>query len=71
MKALLPVLLIAAAAATTAHAECNAPSTDVKIPDGNTASMDDMLAAKKVRLPKGCGPSWDPIRRPRSSPAAN
>ena len=48
MKALLPVLLIAAAAATTAHADCTAPSTDVKIPDGNTASMDEMLAAKKA-----------------------
>lgn len=48
MKALLPALLLAAAAATIAHAECVPPSTDVKIPDGNTATMDDMLAAKKA-----------------------
>jgi hypothetical protein len=48
MKALLPALLVAAAMATAAHAECTAPSGTVKIPDGNTASMDDMLAAKKA-----------------------
>jgi hypothetical protein len=46
MKALLPALLIAAVAATAAHADCTAPANDVKIPDGNTATMDDMLAAK-------------------------
>lgn len=46
MKALLPALLVAAAAATAAHADCTAPANVVKIPDGNTATMDDMLAAK-------------------------
>ena len=46
MKALLPALLIAAAAAATARAECTAPLNDVKIPDGNTATMDEMLTAK-------------------------
>ena len=48
MKALLPALLVAAVAATAAHADCTAPAQDVKIPDGNTASMDDMLAAKRA-----------------------
>ena len=48
MKALLPALLVAAMAATAARAECTAPNNDVKIPDGNTATMDDMLAAKRA-----------------------
>jgi len=48
MKALLPALLVAAVTATAAHADCTAPAQDVKIPDGNTASMDDMLAAKRA-----------------------
>ena len=48
MKALLPALLVAAVTATAAHADCTAPANDVKIPDGNTASMDDMLAAKRA-----------------------
>lgn len=46
MKVLLPVLLIAAAMALPAHAECTAPLNDVKIPNGNTATMEEMLAAK-------------------------
>ena len=46
MKVLLPALLIAAAMASTAHAACTAPTNDVKIPNGNTATMDEMLAAK-------------------------
>jgi crotonobetainyl-CoA:carnitine CoA-transferase CaiB-like acyl-CoA transferase len=46
MKVLLPALLIAAATATAARAECTAPANEVKIPDGNTATMDEMLAAK-------------------------
>jgi hypothetical protein len=46
MNALLPVLLVAAMATTVARAECTAPSANLKIPDGNTASMDEMLAAK-------------------------
>jgi len=46
MKVLLPVLLIAAALASPAHATCTAPLNDVKIPDGSKATMDEMLAAK-------------------------
>ena len=48
MKVLLPALLIAAALASPAHATCTAPTNEVKIPNGNTATMDEMLAAKKA-----------------------
>jgi len=48
MKVLLPVLLIAAALASPAHAACSAPTNEVKIPSGSTATMDEMLAAKKA-----------------------
>jgi hypothetical protein len=48
MKVLLPVLLIAAAMASPAHAACTAPTNEVKIPNGSTATMDEMLAAKKA-----------------------
>ena len=48
MKALLPALLLAAVAATIAHADCTPPNLDVKIPDGNTATKEDLLAAKKA-----------------------
>jgi len=48
MKVLLPVLLIAAALASPAHAACTAPTNEVKIPNGSTATMDEMLAAKKA-----------------------
>ena len=46
MKFLLPALLIAAAMASPAYAACTAPLNDVKIPNGNKATMDEMLAAK-------------------------
>lgn len=46
MKVLLPALLIAAAMASPAYATCTAPLNDVHIPDGNKATMDEMLAAK-------------------------
>ena len=48
MKVLLPVLLIAAALASPAHAACTAPTNEVKIPNGSTATMEEMLAAKKA-----------------------
>jgi hypothetical protein len=48
MKVLLPALLIAAAMASPAHAACTAPTNEVKIPNGNTATMDEMLVAKKA-----------------------
>ena len=46
MKVLLPLSLVAALVAAPAFADCTAPTKEVKIPDGATASMDDMLAAK-------------------------
>ena len=46
MKVLLPALLIATAMASSAHATCTAPTNEVKIPNGSTATMDEMLAAK-------------------------
>ena len=48
MKVLLPALLIAAALASPAHAACTVPTNEVKIPNGSTASMEEMLAAKKA-----------------------
>jgi hypothetical protein len=48
MKVLLPALLIAAALASPAHATCTAPTNEVKIPNGSTATMEEMLAAKKA-----------------------
>ena len=46
MKVLLPLSLVAAFVAAPAFADCTAPNNDVKIPDGSTATMDEMLAAK-------------------------
>ena len=46
MKFLLPALMVAAVMATPAFADCTAPLQDVKIPNGNTATMDEMIAAK-------------------------
>ena len=48
MKVLLPALLIAAALASPVHAACTAPTNTVKIPNGSTATMEEMLAAKKA-----------------------
>ncbi|MGC4030102.1 MAG: hypothetical protein QM696_14660 [Steroidobacteraceae bacterium] len=43
------LILIAAAAAftSTAWADCNYPKAPAKIPDGNTAPREELLAAKK------------------------
>ena len=46
MKVLLPLSLVAALAAAPAFADCTAPMNDVKIPNGNKATMDEMIAAK-------------------------
>jgi len=46
MKFLLPLSLAATLLAGQAFADCTPPAEDVKIPDGNTATMDEMLAAK-------------------------
>ena len=46
MKVLLPLSLVAALAAAPVFAECVVPQNEVKIPNGNKATMDEMLAAK-------------------------
>jgi hypothetical protein len=38
--------LVAALVAAPAFADCTAPTSNVKIPDGSKATMDEMLAAK-------------------------
>ncbi len=46
MKALLPMSLLATLLAASAFADCVAPTIDIKVPDGTTATLDEMLAAK-------------------------
>jgi hypothetical protein len=46
MKFLIPLSVVAALVAAPAFADCTAPANDVKIPDGSTATMDEMLTAK-------------------------
>jgi len=48
MKFPLPLSLAALLLAGPALADCTPPANDVKIPNGNTATMDDMLAAKRA-----------------------
>ena len=45
MKALLPLLIVATLAAAPAFADCVAPLNDVRIPNGNKATKDEILAA--------------------------
>ncbi len=46
MKFLLPVALLAAAAAAPAFADCVPPTINVNMPDGSKAAMADMLATQ-------------------------
>ena len=47
MKKLLPLLaLLPLGVAATAQADCNYPRAPDRMPDGNTASLDDMKTAK-------------------------
>ena len=48
MKALVAIAAVAALTAGKVYADCPYPSPPEKIPDGNTASLDDMVAAKKA-----------------------
>ena len=48
MKFLLPLSLLSVLLAAPAFAECTAPSNEVKVPDGGTASRDDMVAAQRA-----------------------
>jgi hypothetical protein len=48
MKALYSIALIAALAAGNAYAACTYPTPPAKLPDGATATRDEMLAGKKL-----------------------
>jgi hypothetical protein len=48
MKALYSIALIAALAAGNAYAACTYPAPPAKLPDGATATRDEMLAGKKL-----------------------
>ncbi|HXY76173.1 MAG TPA: hypothetical protein VEH54_04635 [Steroidobacteraceae bacterium] len=47
MKALFAMLGTAALAAGTAYADCQYPPAPTKLPDGATATLDEMLAGQK------------------------
>lgn len=46
MKFLLPLSLVATLLAAPAFADCTAPNNEVKIPNGNKATKEEMLAAQ-------------------------
>ena len=48
MKALLPLSIVATLATAPAFAECVAPLNDVRIPNGNRATMDEIVAANQA-----------------------
>ena len=48
MKALYSIALIAALSAGPAYAACTYPNPPAKLPDGATATRDEMLAGKKL-----------------------
>jgi hypothetical protein len=48
MKMLLATAAVALLAAGTAHADCLYPAAPDKIPDGATATLNDMLAGQKT-----------------------
>ena len=47
MKALIAAAALAALMAGSVHADCPYPAPPEKIPDGNTASLNEMVAVKK------------------------
>jgi hypothetical protein len=47
MNKALGLLVLAASLSTTAYAECAYPHKPAKMPDGNTATKDEMVAANK------------------------
>lgn len=48
MKALIALALIAVAATAPAYANCTFPKGPDKIPDGNTATLEEMKAAQQA-----------------------
>jgi hypothetical protein len=47
MKRLIGLTLLAAAFSLPVMADCSYPKAPAKIPDGNTAALEEMVAAKK------------------------
>jgi hypothetical protein len=48
MKKISCVILLAGALSSTAWAACTYPTAPAKLPDGNTATRDEMVAGKKL-----------------------
>jgi len=48
MKKMSCLILLAASIASPAWAACTYPAAPAKLPDGNTASRDEMVAGKKL-----------------------
>ncbi|SRR5579871_1445829 len=48
MKALLALAGTAALAAAAAHADCSYPAAPTTLPDGRTATLEEMLAGQKA-----------------------
>ncbi|MCU0759055.1 MAG: hypothetical protein MUF07_07630 [Steroidobacteraceae bacterium] len=48
MKSLFPLALAATLVAGPVHAACTYPKAPEKMPDGQTAALEDMLAAQKL-----------------------
>jgi hypothetical protein len=48
MKALISIAVLGLAAAGSAYGACSYPQPPTKMPDGNTATMEDMQAAAKA-----------------------
>lgn len=48
MNKALGLLILAASLSTAAYADCTYPRKPAKLPDGNTATRDEMVAANKL-----------------------
>lgn len=48
MKAIVTLSMLALVGAVPAFAACEAPTQSIKIPDGSTATRDDMLATQRA-----------------------
>ena len=48
MKVFLPIAALIAVATTPVFADCVAPTASITVPDGNTATVDELVAAKKA-----------------------
>ena len=48
MKSLLSAAVLVSLCASSAFADCTVPDNNVQIPDGSTATKDEMIAAQKA-----------------------